>query len=111
MADIESMYHCFHVPPIHSNLMKFYWFESNDPTKALVAFKAKVHIFGNCSSPAIAILGLRKADESLKCDTDCKTINELAYRYVTQGFSADDGLGCARSVDEAVSILKASRCR
>ena len=111
MADIESMYHCFHVPKEHRDAMRFFWFENNDGSKRLVQYRAKVHIFGNCSSPSVAILGLHKAAESLKSTHNGSSSNceAAAYNYITRSFYVDDGLGCTSTVQEAIQVIKTAK--
>ena len=70
VADIQSMFHCFHVPEDQRNFMRFFWFKDNNPDNPLVQFRANVHIFGNKSSPSVAIAGLRKAADTLTNDSD-----------------------------------------
>ena len=51
-ADIEKMFHSFHVSEEFRDLLRFWWFRDNDPSKDLVEYRAKVMIFGNRTSPA-----------------------------------------------------------
>ena len=65
VADIQSMFHCFHVPEDQRNFTRFFWFKDNNPDNPLVQFRANFHIFGNKSSPSVAIAGLREAADTL----------------------------------------------
>ena len=51
MADIEQMFHSFHVNPKHRDFLRFLWFEDNDPTKKIKEYHITVHLFGNGPSP------------------------------------------------------------
>ncbi len=119
IADVEQMFHSFFVEPQHINLMKFFWFKDNHPDNKLSQFRAKVHVFGNCSSPAVATFCLRKAaeigkDEKLPQTRLCNStqqseIIKKAQNYIARNFYVDDGLGTANSVDEAIAVIEASR--
>ena len=60
MADVEQMFHSFHVNPKHRDFLRFLWFEDNDPAKSIMEYRMTVHLFGNGPSPAIATFGLRR---------------------------------------------------
>ena len=60
VADIEQMFLSFKVKGEHRDLLRFLWFNDNDPNGEITEYRMKVHIFGNTSSPAVANRGLRK---------------------------------------------------
>ena len=93
------MYHCFFVDEQDQDYMRFFWFEGNDPNKHLVQYRAKVHIFGNVCSPAIAIYALRYA--SLNSGLE----SPAAKKYINDNFYMDDGLGTADSTEHCIQIL------
>ena len=103
-ADIEKMFHAFHVPPSQRDVLRFFWWDNNKPGAELKIYRAKVHIFGNCCSPAIATLGLRKTTE----DEYAKGFPE-ACSYIRENFYVDDGLGSSVSVDSAVKVITDTR--
>lgn len=108
-ADVEGMYYAFHVEPSHRDLMRFFWFRANDPNNELVPFRARVHVFGNCCRPAIAIMCLRQAAAwsaagAAVCDTTAAAIS-----YINTNFYIDDGLGSTNSIEEAIKILTTAR--
>lgn len=111
VADIESMFHSFHVEPSHRNLMKFFWFKNNDSSLPLVQYRANVHIFGNTCSPSISILGLNKAADLYSENVDIKQNVgvQRARDYIKNNFYIDDGLGCDDTPEDAVTTLKIAR--
>ena len=64
-ADNEQMSYRFLVNSEHRDLLRFFWFEDNNPKLPLTTYRMKVHVFGNRPSPAVATYGLRKTVE--KC--------------------------------------------
>ena len=102
-GDIESMFYAFHLEPHDRDFTRFFWWKSNDPTQQLVEYRARKHIFGNTSSPALANLGLRFAVLNSEHAT------EDAKRFVFDNFYVDDGCGSAHTVEEAIRILKETR--
>lgn len=97
-ADVESMFHNFSLKPEHRDYLRYFWFTENNSSKDISQYRAKVHIFSNCSSPAVATLGIRyaaNADPAL----------QHVQSFVADQFYVDDGMSCADTVDEAVCIL------
>ena len=103
-GDVECMFHAFHVSPEHRDALRFFWWKENDPTQALVTYRANVHVFGNKSSPAIATFGLRHT-------TTCGDANEMvsAKSFILNNFYVDDGMGSADTAEEAIRILADTR--
>ena len=97
-ADIEAMFHNFYLKDDERDYIRFFWFADNDPAQSVCQFRAKVHIFGNCSSPAIAAHGLRHAAMM----SDKKHVQQ----FVNDQFYVDDGLSSADSAQQAIDILK-----
>ena len=102
MADVEAMFHSFFLNPEHRDFLRFYWFKDNDASNELIQYRAKVHIFGNRPSPAIAIFGLRHAAQNSKA-------KEATQNFIRESFYVDDGLGTSDTVEEAISILQEAR--
>ena len=98
-ADVEAMFHNFYLKPNERDYTRFYWFKDNDPSQEVCQYRAKVHIFGNRSSPALATLGLRYA----ATQTPSK---DHVVDFVMNQFYVDDGLSCSNSHDEAIKILR-----
>lgn len=100
-ADIEHMFYCFLVSEEDRNFLRFLWFQDNDPSKAIVDYRMRVHVFGNSPSPAVAIHGLHKSVQAseLHVDPDVK-------HFVMRDFYVDDGLKSLPTVEAAISLLK-----
>ena len=96
-ADIQQMYHCFLVREEDRNFLRFLWFKDNNPSKDIVEYRMRVHVFGNCPSPAVAIYCLRQS--VLDADPDVK-------QFVNHNFYVDDGLKSFPTVEAAADLLK-----
>lgn len=80
-ADIQQMYHCFLVREEDRNFLRFLWFRDNDPSKDIVEYRMRVHVFGNCPSPAVAIYCLRQSVRDAEPDDK---------QFVNRDFYVDD---------------------
>lgn len=96
-ADIQQMYHCFLVREEDRNFLRFLWFRDNDPSKDIVEYRMRVHVFGNCPSPAVAIYCLRKSVQEAEPDVK---------QFVSLDFYVDDGLKSLPTVEAVVDLLK-----
>lgn len=96
-ADIQQMYHCFLVREEDRNFLRFLWFQDNDPYKDIIEYRMRVHVFGNCPSPAVAIYCLRQsvwdADPNVK-------------HFVNRNFYIDEGLKSLPTVEAVADLLK-----
>lgn len=61
MADVEQMFHNFLVREDHRNYLRFLWFKNHDLDGEVQEFRMRVHVFGNCPSPSVAIYGLKRS--------------------------------------------------
>lgn len=62
-----------------------------------VEYRMRVHVFGNCPSPAVDTYVLRKANEN----------GERNVRdYVERNFYVEDGLISASTADGAIELVK-----
>ena len=104
VGDIQKMFHCFHLPQQDKDCLRFFWYRNNQINAGLCEYRANVHIFGNCCSPAIANFGLRYA---AKC-TNVAAIPE-ARAFIENNIYVDDALGCSQSAEAAIQILKDAR--
>ena len=82
------MFHCFLVEPKHRDLLRFLWYDSNNPDGNVVEYRMKVHLFRNTSSPAVATFCLRKTaeEEELQFGSDASTFVEGDF-YVNDGLN------------------------
>ena len=104
VADVECMFHSFHVSPEDRDALRFYWWANNDPSKEITAYRANVHVFGNKCSPALATYGLRYTTT----DPDAASLTD-AKDFILNNMYVDDGMGSADTVEDAVQILKDAR--
>ena len=103
-SDVQCMFHCFYVSPEHRNLLRFFWFAKNDARNPLVPYRAKVHIFGLKSSPAVATFGLRhctKSEHAVSFPEACNLICKNTY--------VDDMFGSSDTVGNAIQALGSAR--
>lgn len=98
-GDIQCMFHNFKLRANDRDYMRFYWYKNNDPNKGICQYRANVHIFGNCSSPSVANLGLRYV-------ANLPPVINRVRDLVNEQFYVDDALGCADNVEDAISILQ-----
>ncbi len=103
-CDIEQMFHNFYVNEEHRDLLRFLWFEGNDPTKPIIDYHMTVHLFGNKSSPAVAMYGLQKT--ALEQE---KNFGPQARAFVAEDFYVDDSLTSCPTVDEATDLIVNTR--
>ena len=97
-ADIEAMFNNFAVPTDQKDLLRFYWFDKNDPSKDLVPYRSTSHIFGCVSSPAVSNCGLKYCADQLPDGDEAKT-------YLDKNFYVDDGLHSTNSSVSAIEVL------
>lgn len=100
-ADIQQMFHCFRVREDHCNFLRFLWFRDSYPTKNVIEYRMKVHVFGNSPSPAVAIYGLRQVTSEGE-----KVHGSDTRPFVERHFYVDDGLVSLPTNDQAISLLK-----
>ena len=100
VADIRKMFYGFQVQEGHRNFLRFLWYADNNPDNPLIEYRMCVHVFGNCSSPAVATYGLRKIaqQEEQRLGSDMKN-------FVTQDFYVDDALSSLPTPGEAIDLL------
>ncbi|XP_078345322.1 uncharacterized protein LOC144630841 [Oculina patagonica] len=97
MADIEQMFHSFHVDPKHRNFR----FEDHDPTKKIIEYRMTVHLFGNGPSPAVATFGLRRT-----ADDGEERFGKPTRDFVHRNFYVDNGLASRATSEEAIELIK-----
>ena len=103
-ADIEKMFHSFYVDPNQVDLLRFFWFKDNDASKEIVPYRARVHIFGNKPSPAIANFALRYTT------LHCNLVEDAeACEFIRNHFYVDDALYSTSTVSSAIKVLSDAR--
>ncbi len=103
-ADIEQMFHSFIVREDNRNFLRFLWFKNNDMSESIVEYRMKIHVFGNSPSPAVAIYVLRCA--ALYGEAE---FGADVRHFIERDFYVDDGLKSLPSINEAISLLKATK--
>ena len=112
VTDVNSMFHQFYVPPEERNFLRFYWWKSNLPSSPIIPYRARVHIFGNTSSPSIATFCLRKAaetDKDFEAPPNLANYVEVAQKFINDHFYIDDGLGVASNIEDGIKIVETAR--
>ena len=104
IADVEAMFYQFHVDPQHRDYMRFWWWENNDPSKPLILYRARVHIFGNTGSPAVSNRAFRLTTDKADPQPDPEV-----KKYIEKHFYVDDGCGSASSAKGAIKIIQGAR--
>ena len=102
-ADIQTMFSNFKIPPKQWDMLRFFWFDKNDPTQDLCAYRSTSHIFGCSSSPAVASFALKFLSH-INVEEQFKS----AQPYLQTSFYVDDFLCSSDSVEEATNILSSS---
>ncbi|XP_051803959.1 uncharacterized protein LOC127533925 isoform X1 [Acanthochromis polyacanthus] len=101
MSDIQQMFHSFMVTEDHRNYLRFLWFHDHKLDGEVMEYCMKVHVFGNCPSPAVAMYGLKRT--TLEGE---KEFGAEARCFVVHHFYVDDGLKSFPSAKEATDVLK-----
>lgn len=87
--------------PDHRDYLRFFWWANNDPAQPIVEYRMRVHLFGNRSSPGVAIHCLQFAAE--------KFGNDEVSDFIKNHFYVDDGLKSFDSAADAIRVLEVSR--
>ena len=100
-CDIEGMFHQVRVNPEHRDLLRFLWWEDNDPSKGLVDYRMTVHLFGTTSSPSCANFALKQTANDFEGE-----YGEQAAEFIRKDFYVDDGLKSVPTTASAVELVK-----
>ena len=90
------MFYCFLVEETHRDFLRFFWYESNDPSRPLTEYRMAVHVFGNTPSLSVATYGLRKTVENAEPEKK---------RFVENDFYVDDGFTSCVTSEEAIRLI------
>lgn len=101
VANIQNMFHSFLVNEDHRDYLCFLWHVENDFEKPLVTYRMEVHVFGNRSSPSVAMYGLCRIG-----DLTAETHEQEVKEFTVNDFYADDGLKSCATTHEAIDLLK-----
>ena len=93
------MFSNFKVPEEQRDLLRFFWFQGNNPSNPIVPFRCSSHIFGACSSPAVATFAMKFCAANLP-----STMKSDKY-YIDSSFYVDDGILSCSTPGEAIEIL------
>ena len=99
MTDIKSMFHQFVVAEEHRDLLRFLWWLDGDPSKDVIDYRMKVHLFGASSSPGCANFGLRRA-----ADDGEEEFGTEPAAFMSK--DVDDGLKSVSTVPKAIQLIK-----
>ena len=100
--DIEHMFHCFKIPPEQTNLLRFFWWQDNDPGKPIVQYRSSVHLFGACSSCAVATFALKAIAMIARQNGE---LSEDEATFIERCFYIDDGMGSKHTGDEVIALV------
>lgn len=100
MADVEQMFHNFVVREDHRDYLRFLWFKNHDLDGEVEEFRMRVHVFGNCPSPSVAIYGLKRTavEGESEYGSDVR-------QFIERHFYVDDELKSFSSPDEAIDVV------
>ena len=91
------------VPEWQRDLLRFHWWDENDPSKPLVLYRSRVHIFGARSSTGVAMFAM-KFLAALGRSTGQLSEEEAAF--VENSSYMNDGLGSMRASDKVVRLIR-----
>lgn len=104
MTDIQQMFHSFLVREDHRDYLRFLWFDNHQLDGEVLEYRMRVHVFGNCPSPAVAMFGLKR--------TATEGAEEFGFEvknFIHRHFYVDDGLKSFSSAKEAIKVLKGAQ--
>lgn len=96
VADVRKMFYQVRVPKHHANLMRFFWFDSNNK---IVEFRVLVHVFGATSSPSVANYALQQTVKDVQCDVG-------VANSVKNNFYVDDLLKSVDTEQQDVTLME-----
>ena len=100
-CDIEGMFHHIRVNPEHRDLLRFLWWEGNDPSRDPTDYRMTVHLFGATSSSSCANFALKKTADDYEEEFGAQAAN-----FIRHNFYVDDGLKSHLTVEEALNLVK-----
>ncbi|KAK0144244.1 hypothetical protein N1851_017386 [Merluccius polli] len=101
MADVEQMFYNFTVDEEYRDYLRFLWFQNHNLDGDIAEFRMRVHVFGNCPSPSVAIYGLKRT--AIEGEEE---YGNDARMFVERHFYVDDGLKSFSSETGAIDVLR-----
>ena len=104
MADIEAMFSNYKVSPSDRDLLRFFWWENNDPSKEIVEYRSTSHVFGCKSSPGVAswcLLYSTTLPEAAKFP--------LGRDFIKSNCYVDDLIGSVSSVEQGIECVNQAK--
>ena len=98
-ADIEEMFCQVRVPPHAKDVLRFLWWEDDDPEKPLMHYRMTNHLFGGVYSPSAATFALRQVAEG-----NHEVFNKDAMETISKNFYVDDCLKSVPTEDSAITL-------
>ena len=99
MSDIEGMFHQVRVNPKDCDVLRFLWWDQDDPNKKSVEYKMVVHLFGGVWSPSCSGFALKRTAEDNCDDFDQETVDT-----VNRNFYVDDCLKSVKCEQQAIRL-------
>lgn len=104
--DIAYMFNCFGVPADQRDMLRFHWWEMNDPTKPVIQYRSRVHLFGACSSPAVAVFALKLIAHMALQEG---RLNPDQAEFLVDSFYIDDGMDSREGEKEVIELINKVR--
>lgn len=102
-CDIKKMFYQVRVEPSSRNLLRFLWFDNDDPEAEVVDYRMVVHAFGAKSSPSCANYALKTMAEVYR-----PKYGDVVADFIKDDFYVDDGLKSVGTVQEAIDLAQKS---
>ncbi len=80
-ADIESMFYQVRVPSDERDVLRFLWWEDNDPDKPPKHYRMMAHLFGGVWSPSAANFALQRVAEDNHGNFSDDTVETLKRNF------------------------------
>ena len=104
MCDIEAMFHCFKVEPVHRDYLRFLWWPDATLNSEPVEYRMTAHLFGTSYSPACANFALKTVADDHEHEH-----GQEAADFIQRDFYVDDGLKSVPTEEEAIQLVKNTR--
>ncbi len=99
VADIEQMFHSFKVKECHRHLLRFLWYENNDPNGEITEYRMKFHIRHQHVIP-----GSSEQRPAQNRGGRRERVWSDAKAFVHRNFYVDDGLRSAPTTEDTIDL-------